>query len=168
MSWYVLFVETGKESLIQRWIKVFLNSNSCYSIFPKRLVTEKRNGVIEHVEKPLFPGYVFINIDMSPKNYYSLKKIPRFFKVLNNGEYYSKLNDYDIEVILKLTQNSNIIDYSRVFIENSNIVICEGPLKGMEGLIKKIDKRKKRATVEIQFLNKSRLVNLGIEFIEKD
>ena len=42
----------------------------------------------------------------------------------------------------------------------------EGPLKGLEGLIIKVDKRKKRAKIKMDFANDSILIDLGFELIK--
>ena len=51
--------------------------------------------------------------------------------------------------------------------ENDKIKIVEGPLLGMEGRIESIDARKGRAKVNIDFLGSSKLVQLGIDIVEK-
>ncbi len=165
MEWYVLFVQTGKEKAIQEWIEFFLDSNSYISFVPTKLIYEKRNGINEKKEKVLFPGYVFLNVDLSNRNYNKIKEIPIFKKLLKTGDYFSCINDHEINPILTLTNSDYIIDFSKIVYNNSAIHIVEGPLKGMEHLVKKIDKRKRRATIELQLLNEIRLINLGIEFI---
>jgi len=68
---------------------------------------------------------------------------------------------------MKLIGNDGIIDYSKVYIENSRVSVKFGPLLGMEGAIKRIDKRKGRATIILNFLGEPRLVDVGIEILEK-
>ena len=58
-----------------------------------------------------------------------------------------------------------VIDYSKIFIENSIVYVKEGPLQGMEGIIKRVDKRKGRATIALDFMGESRMINLGVEIL---
>ncbi|MRA76150.1 transcription antiterminator, partial [Bacillus thuringiensis] len=58
-------------------------------------------------------------------------------------------------------------DYSKVYIENSKVTVASGPLKGMEGIIKKIDKRKRRAKLCLSFMGLDKMVNVGIEVLSK-
>jgi len=50
--------------------------------------------------------------------------------------------------------------------EGERVKIIEGPLKGYEGLIKKIDKRKKRAKVIFSIAGELKSVDLAIEVME--
>lgn len=36
MDWYALFVETGKEEYIQKWLRFYFDENILYAIIPKR------------------------------------------------------------------------------------------------------------------------------------
>ena len=47
------------------------------------------------------------------------------------------------------------------------VTILSGPLKDMEGYIKKIDLHRRIAKVEVDFMNQKTLLHLGIEMIEK-
>ena len=43
------------------------------------------------------------------------------------------------------------IGFSKVFKKGENVTVIDGPLKGLEGMIIKIDKRKGRAKVRMSF-----------------
>jgi transcriptional antiterminator NusG len=60
-----------------------------------------------------------------------------------------------------------IVDKSRVvFDENHRIRVVEGPLKGLEGLIVKVDRRKRRAKVRLELYENSHNVDFGFEVLE--
>ncbi|SCY70097.1 antiterminator LoaP [Alkaliphilus peptidifermentans] len=166
MSWYAIFVKTGEEDVVGQYIHYHFHQSEYNLIIPKKKMNERREGKLYSVVKTLFPGYVFINIEMSVNMYYIINQIPKVYKILNNScEFYSKINNAEIEPILRLIPENNIIDYSKVFMENSKIHVESGPLKGFEGLIKKIDKRKSRAKIALNFMGSEKLVELGIELI---
>lgn len=166
MSWYALFVETGREMLIQKWIKYFFEPSVCHSLIPKRRLIERRQGKNYEVVKVLFPGYVFINTDMCIEYYYKLADIPGLLRILNNGSYYSKIDESEMHPILKLIGNGDTIDYSKVFIKNSRIYVKSGPLYGSEGIIESIDKHHKRAHIMLDFIDSPKIINVGIELLE--
>lgn len=165
MEWYVVFVETGREEEVQKWFDFYFENETFRSLVPTRRLREKRGGKIYHVLRKLFPGYVFFNINMSLEKYKIIKKIPGIIKILNTGSYYSHISDKEMSIILKLVGDKSVIDYSKVLVENSKIQVKDGPLYGMEGIIKKIDKHKKRAKVELYFDGEPRLVEIGVEII---
>ena len=53
------------------------------------------------------------------------------------------------------------------FDENSRIVVLLGPLKGLEGKIVKVDKRKRRAKVKLDIYEDSFFIDLAFDVIEK-
>ena len=60
------------------------------------------------------------------------------------------------------------VQISRVSVsEDDKITILSGPLKNMEGCIKKIDLHRRIAKVEVNFMNRKTVIHLGIEMVEK-
>ncbi|MBH5316344.1 antiterminator LoaP [Paenibacillus sp. GSMTC-2017] len=186
MDWYALFVETGKEDLVRRLIHKFFDETAVRAIVPKRKLEEKRQGQTFEICKTMFPSYVLLNTKMDVQTYYDLKQIPGYYRLLNkyynhdiykrkkknnsedhqNDYLFSKINNDEISLILQLIDNKGMIDYSHIYTENARVTVCEGPLKGKEGMIKKIDKRKKRARIVLQFIGNEISMDVGIKVLE--
>ena len=84
MEWYVIFVKTGEEELVQNWLTMYFNKLILNSIIPKKRICERIKGSMIYTIKKLFPGYVFINTEMNSEVYYKIKSIPTYVKVLGN------------------------------------------------------------------------------------
>lgn len=166
MDWYALFVQTGKEEYVQKWLSFNFNKSVLRSVIPKRKIPERRKGKVFHTIKVLFPGYVLIQTEMNDLIYNKIISTPKCIRVLSNGTYYSKIDDREITPILKLISDMGILDYSKVYMENSLIVVKSGPLQGMEGIICKVDQRKGRAKILMKFLNSVKKVDVGIELLD--
>ena len=52
-------------------------------------------------------------------------------------------------------------------IVNDKVIVQEGPLKGMESAICKIDRHKRRAWLELFMFGRKQSVEIGIEILEK-
>lgn len=166
MSWYALHVKTGAENDVEQFLHYHFDSNECYSIVPKRKLTEVRKSKRYEVIKIFFPGYVLINLDMSTDIYYIIRKIPNVYTVLKqDGEYYSRISDEEVNPLLKLLKDTDLIDYSKIIIKNSEVSVNSGPLLGLEGLIRKVDKRRGRAKVALNFMGSEKTVDLGVEIL---
>ncbi len=165
-KWYVLFVKTTKEELIKRILELLLNTYQVKVKIPKKKIVEKKCGVKSDVIKKLFPGYILINVDMNPETYKKIIKIPYVYDILGTGEYYTSINREEIKLIVNLMGSNELIEYSTIYFEGTNVRVREGPLKGIEGLIRKINKRKQRAKISLTFLGKERLIDVGIEILE--
>ncbi len=166
MEWYVTFVETGKEEEVQKWLDHYFDKETQRNMVPKRRLIEKKGGKPYPVIKKLFPGYVFICTDMDLEKYKIIKSIPNLIRFLSTGAYYSPIDYSEMSVILRLV-GDDIIGYSKVFAENSKILVKEGCLYGMEGIIKKVDKHKNRAKIQLDFMGEQRIVDVGVEIVYK-
>ena len=56
---------------------------------------------------------------------------------------------------------------SEGFIENDRVVITSGPLQGNEGLIRKIDRHKRKAYLEIDMFGRKLKTQVGLEIVRK-
>lgn len=190
MSWYVLFVVTGQEEYVKerlyyrfREIEVDLQF-----IVPKIIKSERKQGILREVEKTLLPGYVLIEGEIGVDEYYVLKSIPGLVKLLRpeniltkaNGleyvkeiyehpkNYFAAIPEEEIAVLGMVLKNGETIGISTIAVEEGDkIRVVEGPLFGMEGVISKIDFRKKRAKVKLMLLGSERIVDFAIRVLVK-
>lgn len=165
MDWYALFVKTGKEDLVQQWLRIYFNESILSTIIPQRRLMERKGGKVKQVLKKMFPGYIFFHTEMNMETYYMVQKIPDVIRILKTGEYYTKIAEDEMVCILKLLDHEGVVDYSKIYIFNSKIFIKSGPLKGMEGLIIAVDKRKNRVKVLVNFMGVPKPIDLGIEVL---
>ncbi|GAV11564.1 antiterminator LoaP [Paenibacillus sp. chi10] len=175
MDWYALFVETGNEEMVQALIYKFFDQSLIQAIVPKRKLKERRQGKFYEVCRTMFPGYVFVHTVLNVDTYYELKNIPRCYRLLNKFNFidestgkhvFHKIDDEEMVYIIDLISKNGEIDYSNVYVENAKVIVRDGPLKGREGIIKKIDKRKRRARIELNFMGKEVRFDVGINLLE--
>lgn len=167
MYWYSLFVLTGKEESVAEWLKTLYPKLDATYFIPKRKLYERKQGRIRPVLKKMFPGYILIYIEMDSEIYYKLKKVPNLIRILNSGDFYTKIPEEEILGIRNLTGKGDVVDYSRVYVVDSKVIVKSGPLLGKEGIIKEVDKRKLRAKISVQFMGAPKEIDVGIELIDQ-
>ncbi|MEW9702706.1 antiterminator LoaP [Paenibacillus sp. SI8] len=91
--------------------------------------------------------------------------ILRFDEHTDEDLYFQQVSDEEMSTILNLLNQEGVIDYSKIYMEGTKIHVVSGPLTGKEGIIKKIDKHKKRAKILLNLINSTVLVDVGIELI---
>lgn len=69
--------------------------------------------------------------------------------------------------LLTFGKDDQIVEMSEGIIENDQIIITRGPLKGHEGLIKKIDRHKRRAYLELEMFGRKIETQVGLEVVAK-
>ncbi|SYX83888.1 antiterminator LoaP [Paenibacillus alvei] len=173
MSWYALYVKSGEERDVEGFLNKHYDQQSLLCYVPKKLVPEKRQGNVHDSVKVIFPGYVFINTNIISALYYHLRKTPKIFYMVKSGDHkldqsyspYSAITDEEMSMFLQLFGPNDMLGYSDVIMIGKRAKVVSGPLYGKEGIIRKIDKRKSRAKIEIMFMGESRLIEVGIKFL---
>lgn len=171
--YYVIQVASGMEDKVEEQIKVMVEKDLYRRCFhPTRHVKKKIRGEWRELREKLLPGYVFIVSDDVEKLYLRLRYVPAFTKLLGKeAGQFVPLSGHEVEWLEKITGSSG--DYmeaeiSRISVsEDDAVTILSGPLKDMEGYIKKIDLHRRIAKVEVDFMNRKTVIHLGIELIGK-
>jgi len=171
MYYYTIQVRTRSES---KYIKLFRSRypESNFSLyFPQRKLNTFKTGKTKKSLYSIFPGYVFIeaeNKDDVLSNQWRFKNIKGFFRFLKSNQDITPLSGHNLDIVLHfIKKTGQIAGSSKVYFdENSRIVVLEGPLKGLEGKIIKIDKRKGRAKINLDLYSDSFSVDLAFEVIE--
>lgn len=114
----------------------------------------------------LFPGYLVVLTDQPEALALELRKIPRFTRLLGNGDIFIPLNDREIAFFEAFTDvESRTIAMSEGIVEGGRAVVLKGPLKGREGMIKKIDRHKRLAYLEMDMMGRRKTIKLGLEIV---
>ena len=115
----------------------------------------------------LFPGYVFLiaeNLEQLAEN---LRKVTGMTRLLGTGDEIIPLSQEEVELLLKLGKEEQLVAMSTGIIENDQVRILTGPLQGMEGYIRKINRHKRKAWVSIEMFGRSVDMEVGLEIIKK-
>ena len=163
--WYVIWTSTGYEKKAEEAVKGFSCQKRCF--VPRRAIQMKRKGVWEKVEKPLFPGYFFVDTDDIEEMAIELRKVEGFNKILTVDKEFTPLYGKDAELVENLSTKAGLFDLSEGIIEGDKIIVTSGPLMGQEGLIKKIDRHKRLAYIEFTMFDHTIKGTVGLEIIEK-
>ena len=171
--YYVIQVVSGMEDKVKEQIEVMVEKelyDDCF--YPIRHVKKKIRGEWKKLREKLLPGYVFIVSSDIEELYLRLRYVPAFTKLLGkDGGQFVPLPEHEVEWLKKITGSIGShmeAGLSQIFVSEEDVVtILSGPLKDMEGYIKKIDLHRRIAKVEVDFMNQKTLLHLGIEMIEK-
>jgi len=174
MSIYAMQVKTRSEEKCARLCRGCLPEEAGSLYFPRREMKERRKGIITARLAPVFPGYLFLELEKGENigNYFwILRQTDGFYRFLPSNRRVSPLEGRDLDVVLHFLRcadgTDGTIGVSKAFFdENSRIVIKDGPLLGLEGRIVKVDRRKQRATIMLDLYADSFPVDLSFELIE--
>ena len=116
----------------------------------------------------MFPVYVFMISDHIVQLNMELKRIPDFARII--GKKKSDIFPLDAEEIAFLKEfahRDHTVAMSHGYIEGDRIIVCDGPMKGKEGLIVRINRHKRIAEIQLKMFNKNAVIKVGLEIISK-
>ena len=168
MNYYVVQVRTGEENDYLRRVRNLLDEQGARILWPRRRLSIRRHGKSRQVMAPIFPGYVFLETDnLTTELYWVIRHCDGFLRFLMDNHDIRPLSGVDRELLVHFLSFGEVVEKSKVvFPENARIHVLEGPLKGLEGRIVKVDRRKGRARVKLDLYNDSFLVDFGFQSMQ--
>ena len=120
----------------------------CFS--PRYATQVKLHGEWVDEERKLLPGYVVAVTEDPWRLARVLRTVPGFTRILGMGKTFEPLSTDDKSWIERWTREGDrTIPMSIAYKEGDTVVVTEGPLKGNEGMITRIRRRKNLADLEI-------------------
>lgn len=169
MGVYVLQVPGGQErraeELVQRLPKGVISS--CF--IPVREVKKRRGGEWKTERELLFPGYLFVETSEPELASERLRELPLFMRVLADvGGEFLPLGDDETSWIRSLTtEHSHVVEMSEGVIEGDRVIVTQGPLKGREAWITKVDRHKRLAWLDMRMFGRTKSIKVGLEIVSK-
>lgn len=133
----------------------------------------KKNGDLKVETEICFKSYIFIESNLSEKEFFikitpTLKFFSNIYKILNYGDNTTiAVNESERLSLMKLYGRKHCIENSKGFVEGDKIKVLAGPLSGKESIIKKINRHKREAIIEIEIMGVIQKINVGLEIVKK-
>lgn len=74
----------------------------------------------------------------------------------------------EVELLMRIGTDKQLVEMSSGIIENDRVRILSDPLMGMEGNIRRIDRHKRIAYLEIEMFGRTVEMKVGLEIIRKE
>lgn len=112
---------------------------------------------------PIFPNYIFVKTDI--RKIYEVLKFPRIVRCVKFDNKPSQIREHEIELIKNIESNcANIILYNKLK-KGETIVIDNGPLKGLKGIVEK-NNNSGYVSINIDSINYSLKVSMNLRDIK--
>ncbi len=156
--WYVVHAYSGMEKSVARALQDRIDRSGMTEQFgrilvPTEEVVEMRNGQKALSERRFYPGYVFVEMEMTDDTWHLVKntaKVTGF--VGGTGNRPHPIPDRDIEKILQQMQEGTEKPKPKVLFEVGEMVrVKEGPFTDFNGTVEEVmaDKGKVRVSVSL-------------------
>ena len=166
--WYVIQTVTGQEDVLKDMMQKIIPEEyyrECFYI--KRECADKEGNGWRVYHSVLFPGYVFVVTEDMEKLHESLKSVIGLTRMIGTGREIVPISEEERQFLLDFGGEKQMVPVSVGIIENSVTKILSGPLKGKEGLIRKIDRHKRKAWLEVEMFGRKQEIQVGLEIVAK-
>ncbi|MBK1618081.1 transcription termination/antitermination protein NusG [Lamprobacter modestohalophilus] len=174
MRWYVIHAFSGFESQVakslrERAARAGMEDAFGEILVPTEEVVEIRNGQQRKSERKFFPGYVFVNMEMTDESWHLVKDVPRVMGFIGGkGDRPAPIPDSQAEAIRQRVQDGVEKPRPKVLYEPGEVIrVTDGPFTDFNGVVEEVDYEKSRVKVSVSIFGRSTPVDLEFSQVEK-
>jgi transcriptional antiterminator NusG len=171
LNWYIVQTLSNYEKRVQTRVQQIIDEEKYKGklfrvLVPMQQTVEVKNNKRQEKETKIFPGYVFIQMDIEDEIAYELRQIPGIAKFVGVGNKPSPVvEDEILKVLRKIGDTTKEIDVD--FEVGEVIKVVDGPFRGYTGSISEINPLKGNIKAKISIFGRETPVELDFEQVEK-
>ncbi len=172
--WYVVHAYSGYEKQVMRSLHERIKLEGMEDQFgeiivPTEEVVEMRAGQKRKSERKFFPGYVFIQVEMSEAAWHLIKGTPRVLGFIGGtAAKPAPISEREAEAMLRRVADSDEKPRPRTLFEPGETVrVVDGPFADFNGVVEEVNYEKSRIHVAVTIFGRSTPVELEFSQVEK-
>lgn len=164
--WYVIQVMHGEERRTIELVKALVDRTLFQDIFlPEMEVMKRYHGEWHKEHTLMFPGYIFMVTDVIDELSLALGQVPKLTKVLGTDAIPVALEEEEVLFLRKILNTRHVAEISQGMLVGKCLTIESGPMEGMEAMVKKIDRHKRMAVLEVEMFGRLVELKMGVEVV---
>lgn len=176
LRWYVLRAVTQQEKKIKLHIESEVAASNLQAfvsqvLIPIEKVFQIRNGKKVTKEKNFYPGYVFVEADLSQGEVkHLLRQTPGVLGFLGGDSNPEPLRENEVKRLLGKADelNENEEEVVGSFMVGESIVVTDGPFNSFTGVIEEINHEKKKLKVTVKIFGRKTPLELSYYQVSKE
>ncbi|MFA4999368.1 MAG: transcription termination/antitermination protein NusG [Parcubacteria group bacterium] len=171
-QWFAVHTYSGYEDAVLRYLKqriesLGVNDRIFNVIVPKEKKVKIKNGKRMEVEEKIYPGYVLVEMTMSPDTWYIVRNTPRVTGFVGtDGTTPSPLSKEEVDALMMKMKGEDT-GFKVDFQIGELVRIVDGPFKDSDGKIAEIDEAKGRVKVLVPIFGRDTAVEIDALQIQK-
>jgi transcriptional antiterminator NusG len=172
-KWFVVHTYSGFEKKVRDGLKQRIKEHHMEDRFgeiliPEETVTEPRAGGKSRVrQKTSFPGYVFVEMEMSEEAWHLVKDTPKVTGFIGNQRP-QEVKPPQIDDLRKIIVEGAVKVKPRVSFEAGNqIRVIDGPFANFSGTVEEVNPDKQKLRVKVSIFGRATPVELDFAQVEK-
>lgn len=115
----------------------------------------------------MFPGYLFVDTDDIDAFVLQLINVSGMTRVVGDGEIPVPVSMREQKYLSEMMDENHIIQISTGYLVGDTIEILSGPLKPFSAIVRKIDRHKRIAEIDVMMYGVAARAKVGLEIIKK-
>ena len=172
--WYVVHAYSGFEKSVQRALQERITRAGMQEKFGQILVAaeevvEMKSGQKKISERKLFPGYVFVEMDMDDDSWHLVKSTPKVTGFIGGtANKPTPISEKEVEKIMQQMQEGVEKPRPKVLFEIGEVVrVKEGPFTDFHGSVEDANYEKNKLRVSVTIFGRATPVELDFAQVEK-
>ncbi|OBV30103.1 transcription termination/antitermination protein NusG [Helicobacter sp. CLO-3] len=172
LSWYAIQTYSGSEQSVKKAIENLVHEYKIQDrvkeiIVPTEDVYEMKNGAKKISERSLYPGYVFINVDLDTSLWHTIQSLPKVSGFVGESKKPTPLSEADITHILEKIKN-RAAPKPKIYFDAGEVVrINDGPFANFTATVEGYDVDHKKLKVNVSIFGRNTPVDIDDHLVEK-
>jgi len=162
MRWFAVYTLCHHERKVGRQLR----TAGIETFLPEIEVLSRRWDRRRIIQKPLFPGYLFVNIAPVSLKFLDIVKTPGVCYILGSNGKPESIPEEEINSLKILLSERREISRYPYLKKGDKVRIISGSLKGAVGILISEDQKKRRLVVSIELMRRSVSAQLYEEEVE--
>lgn len=169
-AWYILHSYSGQEHKVQenilRRVEVNNMKDKVFSVLiPKEKRHEFHKGRRVEVEKIIFPGYIFVEMELGEEAWNVVRNTPGVIGFVNNKGIPVPMTEEEMKNVNQRIEEGKV---TKIFLEvNQKVEIASGPFEGTQGVIDAIYPDKEKVRLTVGLFGRDVVVEVDIDQVKK-
>ncbi len=171
-KWYVLHTYSGHEKRVKRSLEQYIAREDFGEKFgqilvPTEEVVELRGGQKRTTERNFYPGYVFIEMEMTPASWHLVNSIPHVSSFIGGREPTPISQDEAQAIIDQVEAGVNNPKPKFYFAPGELVRVIDGPFEEFNGTVEDVNYDKSKLRVSVTIFGRSTPVELDFSQVSK-
>lgn len=171
-QWYAIQTYSGSEQSVKKAIQNLVEQNNASHrlkdiVVPTEDVFEIKDKKKKTVQKSIYPGYVFVYINLDTELWHMIQSLPRVGRFIGESKKPTPLNEADIKNILDKIENRPAPRPKISFTRGESVLITEGPFANFTGVVESYDMETKKLKLDVSIFGRNTRIEINDVQVEK-
>jgi len=151
MRWFAVYTRSRHEQKVDRQ----LHNVGVATFLPMIEVVSRRWDRKKIIHRPLFPGYLFVNILPVSEHFLNIIRTPSVCYILGRNGQPAPIADQEVDSLKLMLAEQRDVRHHPFLKKGAKVRVTCGALKGAVGILVNEDSRRRRLVVSIELMRRS-------------